>query len=40
MNYDALKITLPIMAKGMAGILIVTCVIILCMIVLNKLTNK
>ncbi len=37
MNFDAFVSTLPIMAKGMAGIFIVTGVIILAMYVLNKL---
>lgn len=37
MNIDALLDTLPVMAKGMAGIFIVTGVIILSMYLLNKL---
>lgn len=40
MNISAFLITLPIMAKGMLGIFAVTAVIILCMVILNKLTNK
>lgn len=40
MNFDALISTLPIMAKGMAGIFVVTCVIILVMVLLNKFCNK
>ena len=40
MNYEAFTGTLPIMGKGMLGIFIVTAVIILAMIVLNKITNK
>ncbi len=40
MNYDALLKTLPIMGKGMAGIFIVTAVIILSMVILNKTTEK
>lgn len=39
MNIASLSETLPIMAKGMAGILIVTCVIILSMVALNKFTK-
>lgn len=35
-NYEAFLSTLPIMAKGMAGIFLVTCVIILVMLALNK----
>ena len=37
MNFDAFVSTLPIMAKGMAGIFIVTVVIILVMVILTKL---
>lgn len=40
MNFGALISTLPIMAKGMAGIFVVTCVIILVMVLLNKFCNK
>ena len=40
MNVEALLNTLPYMAKGMAGIFIVTCVIILSMTLLNKFCNK
>lgn len=40
MNIDAMLKTLPIMGKGMLGIFIVTCVIILCITVLNKLFSK
>lgn len=40
MNINAMLDTLPIMAKGMLGIFIVTCVIILCITVLNKLFSK
>ncbi len=36
MNLNALLSTLPIMAKGMLGIFIVTAVIVLCMVVLVK----
>lgn len=39
-NVEALFKTLPLMAKGMAGIFIVTGVMILSMILLNKLTSK
>ncbi len=35
-NYEAFLSTLPVMAKGMAGIFLVTCVIILVMLALNK----
>lgn len=35
-NYEAFLSTLPVMAKGMAGIFIVTCVIIIVMLALNK----
>ncbi len=38
MNFDAFLNTLPIMAKGMAGIFIVTGVIILSMILLTKIS--
>ena len=40
MNIDLFLDTLPIMLKGMVGIFIVTGVIILIMILLNKLTAK
>lgn len=36
MNLNALLSTLPIMAKGMLGIFIVTAVIVLCMVILVK----
>lgn len=39
MNYEAFLTTLPIMAKGMMGIFIVTALIILSMIILNKTTK-
>jgi hypothetical protein len=39
MNYELFLKTLPFMAKGMAGIFIVTLVIMLCIVVLNKLTK-
>ncbi len=38
MNFEAFLNTLPIMAKGMAGIFIVTGVIILSMVLLTKLS--
>ena len=38
MNFDAFLNTLPIMAKGMAGIFIVTGGIILSMILLTKIS--
>ncbi len=37
-NIQGFLDTLPIMGKGMLGIFIVTCVIILTVILLNKLT--
>ncbi len=40
MNTQALLSTLPIMVKGMAGIFIVTGIIILTMLVLNKVFNR
>ncbi len=40
MNINAMISTLPIMAKGMLGIFIVTAVIILSMILLNKFSGK
>ena len=38
-NFDAFLSTLPIMAKGMAGIFIVTIVIILSVVLLGALTK-
>ena len=38
MNFEAFLNTLPLMAKGMAGIFIVTGVIILAMVLLTKLS--
>ena len=38
-NFDAFLKTLPIMAKGMAGIFIVTAVIILAVVLLGVLTK-
>lgn len=40
MNFNSLSQTLPIMLKGMVGIFIVTLVIILTMVVLNKTTDN
>lgn len=40
MNINAMISTLPIMAKGMLGIFIVTAVIIFSMILLNKFSGK
>ena len=40
MNFDVLLSTLPFMVKGMLGIFIVTCVIILVMNLLNKFTGE
>ena len=36
MNYEAFLQTLPIMGKGMAGIFLVTGVIVLCILILGK----
>lgn len=38
MDFQAFLDTLPIMAKGMAGIFVVTAVIVLCMVLLRKLS--
>ena len=40
MNYNAFLSTLPIMAKGMAGIFIVTAVIIVSVYILNKISEQ
>jgi len=40
MNYELFLETLPIMAKGMLGIFIVTGVIVISMILLNKIPSK
>lgn len=40
LHFDLFMQTLPIMAKGMAGIFIVTGTIILCIYLLNKLTES
>lgn len=40
LDFDAFLDTLPVMAKGMAGIFIVTCAIVLSMVILNKLATK
>lgn len=40
MNYEAFLSTLPIMIKGMAGIFIVTGIIVLSMYILNYLCGK
>ena len=40
MDFDALLVTLPLMVKGMAGVFIVTAVIILSMYLLNKLSGR
>lgn len=39
-NFEALKFSLGVMGKGMAGIFIVTAVIILAITLLKKLTNR
>jgi len=40
LNFDNFLATLPIMGKGMLGIFVVTAIIIACIKLLNKLTNK
>ena len=40
MNFEAFVSTLPMMGKGMAGIFLVTAVIVLCVLVLGKTDNK
>ena len=40
MHVDAFLQTLPIMAKGMEGIFLVTGVIVLCILILGKAGNK
>lgn len=40
MNIEAFLDTLPIMVKGMAGIFIVTAIIILTTVLLNKFTKN
>jgi len=40
MNFEMFLETLPIMAKGMLGIFIVTGAIIIAMILLNKIPSK
>ena len=40
MNFDAFLQTLPIMGKGMAGIFLVTGVIVLCILIWSKTGNK
>ena len=40
MNYEAFLQTLPIMGKGMAGIFLVTGVIVMCVLILGKTGNK
>ena len=40
MNYEAFLQTLPIMGKGMAGIFLVTGVIVPCILILGKTGNK
>lgn len=39
-SFDAFVDTLPIMGKGMLGIFVVTGIIVLAMIVLNKLSGN
>lgn len=40
MNFEAFLQTLPIMGKGMAGIFLVTGVIVLCILIFGKAGNK
>ncbi len=40
MNVELFLQTLPVMAKGLAGIFIVTLVIVLCISILNKATAE
>lgn len=40
LHFDEFLKTLPIMGKGMFGIFIVTLVIILVMVILNKVTEE
>ncbi len=40
MNFNVFLSTMPIMGKGMLGIFIVTAVIIVIMMMLNKFTGK
>ena len=40
MNFEAFLQTLPIMGKGMAGIFLVTGVIVLCILIRGKAGNK
>lgn len=40
MNFDVLLSTLPVMGKGMLGIFIVTCIIIIVMNLLNRFTGE
>ncbi|MEG0912862.1 MAG: hypothetical protein RSD35_03210 [Oscillospiraceae bacterium] len=40
MNFELFLQTLPYMLKGMAGIFFVTLVIMLCVTILNKATQK
>lgn len=37
MNVDLMLKTLPIMAKGMAGVFVVTLALLLCMRILNRM---
>lgn len=39
-NVDAFLETLPIMGKGMLGIFLVTLTIVICIILLNKITSN
>lgn len=40
LNVEQFLFTLPIMAKGMGGIFLVTAVIILTIVILNRVTSK
>lgn len=40
MDFNAFLMTLPIMGKGMLAIFVVTAIIVACVNILNKVTNK
>ncbi|MGN1080625.1 MAG: hypothetical protein ACI4QV_00900 [Acutalibacteraceae bacterium] len=40
MNFELFLETLPYMLKGLAGVFFSTAVIIICVCILNKITNK
>lgn len=39
-SFDAFMQSLPVMGKGMLGIFIVTAIIVLSILILNKVTSK